>query len=51
VKRRQEQERELKEQIAAGEKGPEALEDLPLPKIPYVSGDPLGQHGDPLLNT
>ena len=40
AKRRQEQEREVHEQIAAGEKSPEALEDLPLPKIPYVSEDP-----------
>ncbi|KIP11242.1 hypothetical protein PHLGIDRAFT_83667 [Phlebiopsis gigantea 11061_1 CR5-6] len=35
AKRRQEQEREVREQIAAGENSPEALEDLPLPKIPY----------------
>lgn len=37
VKKRQEQEAELQEQIAAGEKSPEAIADLPLPKIPYVS--------------
>ena len=40
VKRRQEQEREVETQIAAGEKSPEALEDLPLPKIPFVRADP-----------
>ena len=33
---------------AGGEKGPEALIDLPLPKIPYVST--LGVHLDPPLN-
>ena len=47
MKRRQDQERELEEQIAAGEKTPEARADLPLPKIPYVSDDRLGQHADP----
>ena len=40
VRRRKEQVREVEEQIAAGEKSPEAVEDLPLPKIPYVSEDP-----------
>ena len=50
MKRRQEQEREVEEQIAAGEKGPEARIDLPLPKIPFVSDDPLGEQLDPPLN-
>jgi len=35
VKMRQEKVHEIEEQIAAGEKPPEALTDLPLPKIPY----------------
>ena len=36
VKRRQEDEKEVLEKIAAGERTPEDLESLPLPKIPYV---------------
>ena len=34
---RQDQERELREQIAAGEKREDDIEKLPLPRIPYVS--------------
>lgn len=34
---RQEQEAELRAQIATGEKSPDAIADIPLPQIPYVS--------------
>lgn len=37
VKMRQEQEREVEAEIAAGTKSPADRDNLPLPKIPYVS--------------
>jgi hypothetical protein len=38
---RQEDERRVQEQIDAGERPPEALSDLPLPRLSYVSDDLL----------
>lgn len=37
---RQEQERAVQAQIDAGERPPEAIEELPLPSLPYVSLSP-----------
>lgn len=47
VKRRQEQERELEEKIASGEATPDAIDQLALPKIPYVSDHPYCRSADP----